>query len=80
MGVRIIKQTHAQVNEKIHKRGCCSAEFKEKVALDALSGAKTHVQIASDYDINPDPVKDRKKQATEKLIAVPGEMGVADTK
>ena len=78
--MRIIKQTHAQVNEKIHKRGCCSAEFKEKVALDALSGAKTHVQIASDYDINPDPVKDRKKQATEKLSECFREMEVADTK
>ena len=45
-------------NEKIHKRGRYSAEFKEKVALEALSGAKTHAQIASDYGISPDLVKD----------------------
>ena len=48
-------------NEKIHKRGRYSAEFKEKVALEALSGAKTHAQIASDYGISPDLVKDWKK-------------------
>ena len=33
-------------NENIHKRERYSAEFKETVALEALSGAKTHVQIA----------------------------------
>lgn len=35
-------------NEKIHKRGRYTAEFKEKVALEALSGTKTHAQIASE--------------------------------
>ncbi len=54
-------------NEKIHKRGRYSAEFKEKVALEALSGVKTHAQIASDYGISPDLVKDWKKQAKEML-------------
>ena len=45
-------------NENIHKRGRYSAEFKGNVALEALSGAKTHVQIASEYGISPDLVKD----------------------
>ena len=54
-------------NEKIHKRGRYSAGFKEKVALEALSGARTHAQIASDYGISPDLVKDWKKQAREML-------------
>ena len=54
-------------NEQIHKRGRYSAEFKKKVALEALSGAKTHAQIASDYGISPDLVKDWKKQAKEML-------------
>ena len=54
-------------NEKMHKRGRYSAEFKEKVALEALSGAKTHAQIASDYGISPELVKDWKKQAKEML-------------
>ena len=39
------QHTHMQ-NENIHKRERYSAEFKETVALEALSGAKTHVQIA----------------------------------
>ena len=47
-------------NENIHKRGRYSAEFKEKVALEALSGAKTHVQIASERGIRPDLVRDWK--------------------
>ena len=51
----------------MHKRGRYSAEFKEKVALEALSGAKTHAQIASDYGISPELVKDWKKQAKEML-------------
>lgn len=40
-------------NEKIHKRVRYAAEFKEKVALEALSGAKTYAQIASEYGISP---------------------------
>ncbi len=52
-------------NEKIHKRGRYAAEFKEKVALEALTGAKTHAQIASKYSISPDLVKNWKKQAKE---------------
>ncbi len=38
------KRTDMQ-NEKIHKRGRYAAEFKEKVAWEALTGAKTHAQI-----------------------------------
>lgn len=48
-------------NEKIHKRGRYAAEFKEKVILEALTGAKAHAQIASEYGISPDLVKDWKK-------------------
>ena len=54
-------------NDKIHKRGRYTAEFKEKVALEALTGARTHAQIASEYGISPDLVKDWKKQAKEML-------------
>lgn len=54
-------------NKNIHKRGRYSAEFKEKVALEALAGVKTHAQIASEYGISPDLVKDWKKQAKETL-------------
>lgn len=54
-------------NEKIHKRGRYAAEFKEKVALEALTSSKTHAQIASEYGISPDLVKDWKKQAKDML-------------
>ena len=54
-------------NEKIHKRGRYAAEFKEKVILEALTGAKAHAQIASEYGISPDLVKDWKKQAKDML-------------
>ena len=54
-------------NENIHERERYSAEFKERVALEALSGAKTYVQIASEYSISPDLVNDWKKQAKEVL-------------
>ena len=57
-------------NEKIHKRGRYTAEFKEKVALEALTGGKTHAQIASEYGISPDLVKDWKKQAKDMLCLV----------
>ena len=35
--------------------------------MEALTGAKMHAQIASEYSISPDLVKDRKKQAKEML-------------
>ena len=54
-------------NENIHRRGRYSVEFKGKLALEALSGSKTHVQITSEYGISPDLVKDWKKQAKEVL-------------
>ncbi len=45
-------------DKKMHKRVCYSAEFKEKVALEAQTGTKTHAQIASEYGILPNLVKD----------------------
>ena len=35
--------------------------------MEALTGAKTHAQIASEYGISPDLVKDWKKQAKDML-------------
>lgn len=35
--------------------------------MEALTGAKTHAQIASEYGISPDLVKDWKKLAKEML-------------
>lgn len=54
-------------NEQIRKRGRYSAEFNEKVALEALTGVRSHAQIASDYGISPNLVKDWMKQDKEML-------------
>ena len=45
-------------NEKIHWRERYSAKFKEKVALEALTGAKTRTQMASEYGISQELEKD----------------------
>ena len=45
----------------MHRRGRYSAEFKERWHWEALSGARTHVQIASERGIRPDVVKEWKK-------------------
>ena len=40
---------------------------KQEVAIEALKGTKTIQQIASDYKISPDVVKEWKKQAREMM-------------
>ncbi len=50
---------------KIHKRGSYSAALKEKVSLEALKGEKSLQQIASENNINPELVRQWKKQALE---------------
>ena len=49
----------------IHKRGRYSAAFKQEVALEALKGAKTLQQIASDHGISADLVQDWKRQVQD---------------
>ena len=44
------------------KRQARSANFKFKVALEALKELKTVSQIASDYQVNPGQVSKQKKQ------------------
>ncbi len=51
----------------IHKRGRYSTELKKKVATEALAGNKTIAQIASEYGVSPDAVKEWKKQALSLL-------------
>ena len=55
------------MEHSIKKRGRYSASFKQEVATEALKGAKTIQQIASEYKISPDVVKERKKQAREMM-------------
>lgn len=60
-------QTHTKMELSINKIGRYSAAFKQEVAIEALKGTKTIQQIASDYKISPDVVKEWKKQAREMM-------------
>lgn len=44
-----------------------SADFKARVALEALKGQRTINDIAASYEIHPVQVQQWKKQITEKL-------------
>src|SRR6478752_2426321 len=52
------------------KRKRYSAEFKAKIALEALRGELTAAQLASKHGINQTMVGEWKKQAMEGLAAV----------
>ena len=49
------------------KRKTYSADFKTKVALEALRGERTANQIATCYEVHPSQVTQWKKQALEHL-------------
>jgi transposase len=51
------------------KRRKFTAEFKTRVALDALSGEHTLSEIASKYGVHPNQVSQWKKQAKEGIAA-----------
>ena len=46
-----------------------SAEFKAKVALEALSGELTLAELASKYDVHPTMIAGWKRQAKEGMVA-----------
>ena len=46
------------------------AEFKAKVALEAIKGVKTVNEIASQYEVHPTQVTNWKKQAIRELSGV----------
>jgi len=46
-----------------------SAEFKAKVALEAIKAQRTSNEIGSHYGVHPTPVAQWKKQALEELPA-----------
>lgn len=52
------------------KRSRYSAEFKAKVALEAIRGEKTAAELATRFGIHPNQVTDWKKQAIEGLAGV----------
>ena len=51
------------------KRRKFSAEFKAKVALEALSGELTLAELASKYDVHPTQITGWKRQAREGMVA-----------
>ncbi|NEP82153.1 MAG: transposase, partial [Okeania sp. SIO3B3] len=51
------------------KRRKFSAEFKAKVALEALSGELTLAELSAKYEVHPTMVASWKRQAKEKMVA-----------
>ena len=51
------------------KRQQYSAEFKAKVALEAIKGVRTVNEIGAHYEVHPTQVSQWKKQAVEHLRA-----------
>lgn len=49
------------------KRRNFSAEFKAKVALEALVGDKTLAELAKKHDVHPNMISTWKRQAEEKM-------------
>ena len=52
------------------KRTRYSAEFKAKVALEALKGEKTIAELAARFGVHPNQVSDWKKQAMEGMADI----------
>ena len=52
------------------KRRRHQAEFKARVALEALKGLKTVQQIAKEFDVHPVQLSDWKKLLQERLASV----------
>jgi len=50
-----------------------SADFKAKVALEALKEQKTLAQLAEQYELHPSQITECKKQAQQRMANVFGE-------
>ncbi len=62
------------------KRKRYSAEFKAKVALEALRGERTVAELGAKHGVHPTMITAWKKQATEGLAGVfSGKADAADT-
>ncbi len=51
----------------MRKRRIFSAEFKARVALEALSGAHTMAELAAKHDVHPNMIAQWKRKAQESL-------------
>ena len=52
------------------KRRRFSAQFKAKVALEALRGERTVSELAAQYEVHPNMISTWKRQAKEGLVEV----------
>ena len=52
------------------KRRRFSADFKAKVALEALKGEQTLAELATRFDLHPNMIAQWKRQATEGMVEV----------
>src|SRR5680860_417523 len=54
-----------------------SAEFKAKVALEAIKGHQTVAELAAKHELHPTQISAWKREAVEKLAKVFDEKGIA---
>lgn len=55
-----------------------SPAFKAKVALDAIKGEKTLIELAQAHDVHPNQVKQWRDQLLEAATGIFGDAGKAD--
>jgi transposase len=55
-----------------------SPAFKAKVALAAIKGEKTVIELAQEFDVNPNQIKQWRDQLLEGVTEIFGEAGKAE--
>ena len=53
-----------------------SAEFKARIALEAIRGLKTTAQLANEYQVRPTQISQWKRQALDHLPALMSRISV----
>jgi transposase len=56
-----------------------SPAFKAKVALAAIKGEKTLIELAQEFDVHPNQIKQWRDQLLEGVTGIFGEAGKAET-
>jgi len=56
-----------------------SPAFKAKVALAAIKGEKTKIDLAQEFDLHPNQIKQWRDQLLEGVTGIFGEAGKAET-
>ncbi len=61
------------------KRRTFSAEFKSRIALEAVKGEKTLAQLATEFEVHPNQITQWKRQLVESLPEVFGKRRERET-